>query len=71
MEKETKYPGADTSKERLVIIADHWNMRGWYSKSTGRDIFDLLAMIEERDARISQQEGEITELAKIVKATYT
>lgn len=49
---QTKYPGADTSKERLASIDPENISFGepeWYEM-----VRDLLAMIEERDATIAK-----------------
>lgn len=54
--KNTKYPGADTSRERLEQIAKDLPEKPkhvTYFAVHNNAIFDLLAMIEERDQRIA------------------
>ncbi|HMD81348.1 MAG TPA: hypothetical protein VKE92_08585 [Anaerolineales bacterium] len=56
MTQEAKYPGADTSKERLAEIATAVAETPFKKReqldTEAAAIFDLLAMIEERDARL-------------------
>lgn len=68
-EKETKYPGADTSRERYLRIEN--NYAYWRDDIPKRAenpppreyyvhmLRDLLAMIEERDAAIAELSDEI------------
>lgn len=63
---QTKYPGADTSKERLASITrERQEQVNHYAQNDNlgarhdlyRTVRDLLAMIEERDRRIEYMEA--------------
>lgn len=59
----SKYPGADTSKERLSFIKDICGFERFTPKTSADKAFrDLLAMIEERDARVVALEEGLREL---------
>ncbi len=70
----SKYPGADTSKERLAQLQEQheWMIYGISeSCESDRIVRDLLAMIEERDARIVALDARIKEMLEAeVEAKY-
>lgn len=60
----TKYPNADTSPERLAFLQEVYAKRngGIWSLQVEQAIGDLLAMLQERDLRISASEEAAIEL---------